>query len=138
MPQHFENTHIKTKTYSHKQSRYDNVPMLPCRKLLLAQTNSVAEFYSKLREAVGSHTSVFNTSAISLTNYKTDSFIVGMTTQRILSETPDTNMSGTSTKAGDLLRFVVNNVNANVDTAHVVMNYDLIIQISEEGVSVFD
>ena len=40
MPERFVNNPIKTKSWTHTQSKYDNVCKLPCRKLLLAQTNS--------------------------------------------------------------------------------------------------
>ena len=38
--QQFVNHEVQTKKFKHTQSKFDNVCKLPCRKLLLAQTNS--------------------------------------------------------------------------------------------------
>ena len=96
------------------------------------------EYWFKLLEAIGIHSSMFTNSAITLSDYKDDSWIIGVNLQKVLSEDPAGNYSGTSTKMGDLLTFRTKNIATSLDTAYVTLVYDGILSLSEESVSVFD
>ena len=99
---------------------------------------TIPEYWFRLLEAIGIHSSVFTNSAITLADYKGDSWIIGVNLQKVLSEDPNGNYSGTSTKMGDLLTFRTKNIATSLDTAYVTLAYDGILQVSEEGCAVFD
>ena len=103
-----------------------------------AALQTIPEYWFKLLEAIGIHSSVFTSSAISLSDYKDDSWIIGINLQKVLSDDPSGNYSGTSTKMGDLLTFRTKNIATSLDTAYVTLAYDGILSISEESVSVYD
>ena len=99
---------------------------------------TIPEYWFRLLEAIGIHSSVFTNSAITLADYKGDSWIIGVNLQKVLSEDPNGNYSGTSTKMGDLLTFRTKNIATSIDTAYVTLAYDGILNVSEEGCAVFD
>ena len=99
---------------------------------------SIAEYYHQMIMAAGNHVSVLATHAISLAGYTTDSFIVGVNLERVLSDDPGGNTSGISTRQGDLLSFRTKNTAATIDTCWTVLAFDMITQIGESGVEVFD
>ena len=100
--------------------------------------DSLPEFWQKLQSAVGSHTSILSHSAVDLQGFKTDRFIVGIGLQKVLSDTDVSNLSGVSTKTGSLLSLRSANSASNIDVAFVVGNYDLLVQVSSEGVMCYD
>ena len=100
--------------------------------------DSLPEFWQKLQSAVGSHTSILSHSAIDLQGYKTDRFIAALGLQKVLSDTDVSNLSGVSTKTGSLLSLRSANSASNIDVCFVVGNYDLLVQISDQGVECYD
>ena len=102
--------------------------------------SSVPEFFMRLKTATGTHVSPFHNTAMTLTNYTSDSFIVGIDLEKVLSDDPSPvgNFSGYSTKAGDLLTVRTSNSAAAIDTTYLMLQYSAILQISEEGCVTFD
>ena len=100
--------------------------------------SSIAEYWFKLQEGIGSHTSTLHTNAISLADYTGDSFVIGISLEKVLSDHPDGNFSGISTKQGDLMSFRCKNISTSIDTAVLTIQFDSILQISEEGCTLFD
>ena len=96
------------------------------------------EYYWNLQQAIGTHQSVFHSNSIDLTDYLTDSFVIGMNLTKVQSEDGSDNFSAISTKQGDLLSFRTRNLNANIDQAWCILEYSMLLQVSEEGCSVFD
>ena len=102
------------------------------------ELKTLPEYWFKLLEAIGIHSSVFTSSAITIDKYTDDSWVIGINLQKVLSESGETAYAGTSTKMGDLLTFRTKNIATALDTAYVTLAYDGILQISEEGCQVFD
>ena len=102
--------------------------------------SSVPEFWTKLEQCVGTHTSVYATNAISLAGYTSDSFVVGLNLQRVMSDDPSGagNYSGTSSKSGSLLSARSANSTTAIDTAYLTLSFDVILSISESGCEVYD
>ena len=99
---------------------------------------TIPEYWWNLQQAIGTHQSAFHTNAIELTDYLTDSFVVGLNLEKVSSDNADDVFSGLSTKMGDLATFRTKNVSTSVDTCWTTMQYSMIVQISEAGVEVFD
>ena len=100
--------------------------------------SSLPEFWQKLQSAVGSHTSILSHSAIDLTGYKSDQFIAAIGMQKVLGDSEHSNFSGLSSKTGSLISIRSANSTSNIDQCYIVLNHDLIVQVSESGVEVFD
>ena len=100
--------------------------------------NYLPEFWAKLQSTVGSHTSILTHSAIDLTGYKSDRFIAALSLQKVLADTEISNFSGVSSKSGSLLSLRTANSAADIDVCFVVIHHDLVVQISDSGVEVFD
>ena len=100
--------------------------------------SSIPEYWYKLMEATGNHSSILSSSAISLTGYTSDSFVAALTLEKILSDDPQGSFAGISTKMGDLITVRCSNIAATVNECWTVIAYDGILQLSEDGVAVFD
>jgi hypothetical protein len=102
------------------------------------ELKTIPEYWHRLLEAIGIHSSVFTTSAISLTEYLGDSFCIGINLQKVLSEDGKSNYSGKSTKMGDLVSLRCKNIATSLDTCWVTLVYDGILNLSEESAAVYD
>ena len=100
--------------------------------------SSVPEFWDKLQQAIGSHTSILTHSAIDLDSYKTDQFVAGINFQRVLADSDVTNFAGISSKSGSLLSLRTRNSASNISDCFIVIHHDLIITISDAGIEVYD
>jgi hypothetical protein len=98
---------------------------------------TIPEYWWNLQQAIGTHQSAFHTNAIELTDYLTDSFVVGLNLDKVTSDSENSVFSGVSTKMGDLLTFQTKNVSTSVDTVWTTLQYEMIVQISESGVELF-
>lgn len=107
---------------------------------------SRAEMWPRLLAAAGNHTSVLATTAIDIGNnaYAAGEFIVGISTQKVLSDTAETNLSGVSSKSGDQLTIRTSGVASGppaanyVNEAFVCIQFDNLLVISDEGVRNFN
>ena len=110
----------------------------PVRLPAWGSLQTIPEYWFSLQEAIGTHASVFHTNAIQLTDYLTDSFVVGMNLTKVSSESGEDLFAGISTKQGDLLTFRTKNVSTNVDTVWTTLRYSMLVNISQDGVEVFE
>ena len=102
------------------------------------ELKTLPEYWHRLLEAIGIHASVFTSSAISLTDFTADSFVIGINLQKVLSDDGKSNYSGKSTKMGDLVSLRCKNIATSIDTCWVTLVYDGILTLSEEAAAVFD
>jgi len=107
-----------------------NFPEMPVR--------SLAESFYQLKKALGIHSSAFHSIDIDGAKYRTDHFIIGIDTEKIL----EAGFTGLNTRAGDLM--VIRAKGANSDMAtwcnamYVLLHTDNILEIRDSGSQVFD
>jgi len=108
---------------------------------------SVSESFYQLLKCMGILNSSFHSIDINSKNYYTYKYIVGIDLEKVL----EAGYTGLSTKAGDLMTIKTKclspdtaataDVHANMFNAtqmHVILHADAILQISDNGVSVFE
>ena len=102
---------------------------------------SVSESMSQLRKTMGIHQTPFHSIDISPEEYRNYKFICGIDTEKVL----EAGFTGLNTRAGDLMTIKVKPVNSGLYGSvsdptkfHTVLHADLIIEIRDQGVSVFD
>jgi hypothetical protein len=97
--------------------------------------NSRAEFFYRLRMAMGIHGSSAHSMNITSHGYASDKFVIGLDLERALQA----GYSGISTKAGSLISLQLENAGAtatDIDSAHVVCQFDALLRIKDSGVEV--
>ena len=91
-----------------------------------------------MKKSLGIHGSAFHSIDINAIKYRTDHFIIGIDTERILEAC----FSGLNTRAGDLMVIRAKGANADLATwcnaMYVVLHTDQILEIRDSGSQVFD
>ena len=102
---------------------------------------SLSESYAQLKKCLGILGSNFHSVSISPLQYRTDHFIIGCDTEKALQA----GFTGLNTRQGDLLSVKVKPVDKSTlvkekmpDTMYIVLHSDQIMEISDQGVQVFD
>jgi hypothetical protein len=102
---------------------------------------SLAETFYQLKKSLGIHGSAFHSIDINAIKYRTDHFIVGIDTEKVL----EAGFTGLNTRAGDLMIIRVKGANAELDSRtlwcnamYVVLHVDNILEIRDTGCQVFD
>ena len=96
---------------------------------------SLAEAFYQLRKSLGLH-SVNALMAISAGEYRTDKFVIGIDTEKVLGAS----FSGYNSKASDLTVLRLKPAYANTITTagnlklHYVLHYDSIVQVNDQGI----
>ena len=108
-----------------------NFPEFPVR--------SLAETMYQLKKALGIHGSAFHSLSFSPEQYRTDHFIIGIDTEKIL----EAGFTGINTRSGDLMIVRGKFSNSNDTTAwassvYITMHSDNILEIRDTGCQVFD
>jgi hypothetical protein len=97
---------------------------------------SVSESYYQLLKCVGTLDSAYMDIDISAQNYRNLKFVIGLDLEKVLQA----GFTGINTKAGDLLTVKTKSL-ATTDNAtmmHIILHADMILNISDNGVSVYD
>ncbi len=101
----------------------------------------MSESYAQLKKCLGILGSNFHSVSISPLQYRTDHFIIGCDTEKALQA----GFTGLNTRQGDLLSVKVKPVDKSTllkekmpDTMYVVLHSDQVMEISDQGVQVFD
>ena len=102
---------------------------------------SLSESYAQLKKCLGILGSNFHSVSISPLQYRTDHFIIGCDTEKALQA----GFTGLNTRQGDLLSIKVKAMDKSTlttskmpDTMYIVLHSDQIMEISDQGVQVFD
>ena len=100
---------------------------------------SLAETFYQFKKSLGIHGSAFHSVSITPKQYRTDHFIIGIDTEKVL----EAGFTGLNTKAGDLMVVRGKYANSNSLTAwcnsvYVIMHTDNILEIRDTGAQVFD
>ena len=100
---------------------------------------SLAESFYQLKKSLGIHGSAFHSLSITPEQYRTDHFIIGIDTEKIL----EAGFTGLNTRSGDLM--VVRGKYANRSSSdpwatsiYMVLHTDQILEIRDSGCQVFD
>ncbi len=102
---------------------------------------SLSESYAQLKKCLGILGSNFHSVSISPLQYRTDHFIIGCDTEKALQA----GFTGLNTRQGDLLSVKVKPVHKSTllkeqmpDTMYICLHSDQVMEISDQGVQVFD
>ena len=102
---------------------------------------SISESFSQLKKCLGILGSNFHSVSITPLQYRNNSFIIGIDTEKALGAS----YTGINTRSGDLLSVRVKAQDKSVLTAdkmpdqmHVILHSDCVLEIADNGVSVFD
>ena len=102
---------------------------------------SISEAFAQLKKTLGIIGSNFHSTSVSPLQYRTDHFIIGTDTEKTLQA----GFTGSDTRQRDLLSIKMKAVSKSVltsakmpDTMYVVLHSDQIMEISDQGVQVFD
>ena len=102
---------------------------------------SLSESYAQLKKCLGILGSNFHSVSTSPLQYRTDHFIIGCDTEKALQA----GFTGLNTRQGDLLSVKVKPVDKSTlvkeqmpDTMYIALHSDRIMEISDQGVQVFD
>ena len=102
---------------------------------------SLSESYAQLKKCLGILGSNFHSVSISPLQYRTDHFIIGCDTEKALQA----GFTGLNTRQGDLLSIKIKAMDKSTlstskmpDTMYIVLHSDQIMEISDQGVQVFD
>jgi hypothetical protein len=100
---------------------------------------SLAESFYQLKKALGIHGSAFHSLSITAKQFRTDHFILGIDTEKIL----EAGFTGLNTRSGDLM--VVRGKYANTNDAtgwcssiYMILHTDQILEIRDTGCQVYD
>ena len=102
---------------------------------------SVSESFAQLKKCLGIMGSNFHSVSLSPLQYRNDKFIIGCDTEKALQA----GFTGLNTRQGDLLSIKLKAMDKAVlvkekmpDTMFIVLHSDQIMEISDQGVQVFD
>jgi len=100
---------------------------------------SMAETFYQLKKALGIHGSAFHSLSITPKQYRTDHFIVGVDTEKIL----EAGFTGLNTRSGDLMVVRGKFANSNDATGwcnsiYMILHTDQILEIRDTGCQVYD
>ena len=99
---------------------------------------SLAETFYQLKKSLGVHGSAFHSVAISPIQYRNDHFIIGVDTERIL----EAGFTGLNTRAGDLVLIRAKGANPAMtqwaNSIYIILHCDMILEIRDVGITVFD
>ena len=100
---------------------------------------SLAETFYQLKKALGIHGSAFHSLSITPKQYRTDHFIVGVDTEKIL----EAGFTGLNTRSGDLMVVRGKFANSNDATGwcnsiYMILHTDQILEIRDTGCQVYD
>jgi hypothetical protein len=97
--------------------------------------DSIGGMWNAMLQCIGKSNQSWSPVNIKGYEYCSNKHIMGMCLQRV----PGGFSTGLSTRAGDLVRVQLNNIDPTyVDTALLIMSHDVIIELREQGVQVFD
>jgi hypothetical protein len=96
--------------------------------------DSTQESWHRLSVAQQMHVGK-DTFAISAYQYRTDKFITAMNFERALIEAAHT---GVNTRAGSQLTFNIRGLPATINTIHVVLHFEVAVNVSAAGIEVLD
>jgi hypothetical protein len=100
---------------------------------------SLAETFYQLKKSLGVHGSAFHSLSITPEQYRTDHFIIGIDTEKIL----EAGFTGLNTRSGDLMIVRGKYANASITNAfansiYMILHTDQILEIRDSGCQVFD
>ena len=101
---------------------------------------SLANTFSELKKSVGILGSNFHSVSITPKQYRNDHFVIGIDTESALGAS----FTGKSLRSGDLLSVRVKPLSSTVTSlmmpkqVHITLHADMVAEISDSGVSVFD
>ena len=100
---------------------------------------SIAETFYQLKKALGIQGSAFHSLSFTPVQYRTDHFIIGVDTEKIL----EAGFTGLNTRSGDLMIVRGKYANSNDSTTwansiYMVLHTDQILEIRDTGCQVFD
>lgn len=101
---------------------------------------SLAETFYQLKKSLGIHGSAFHSLSITPEQYRTDHFIIGIDTEKIL----EAGFTGLNTRSGDLMivrgKYANSNVSSPVwaSSIYMILHTDQILEIRDTGCQVFD
>jgi len=102
---------------------------------------SVSESFAQLKKCLGIMGSNFHSVSLSPLQYRNDHFIIGCDTEKALQA----GFTGLNTRQGDLLSIKLKAMDKSVltalkmpDTMFIVLHSDQVMEISDQGVQVFD
>jgi len=100
---------------------------------------SLAESFYQLKKALGIHGSAFHSLSITAKQVRTDHFILGIDTEKIL----EAGFTGLNTRSGDLMVVRGKYANTNDSTSwcssiYMILHTDQILEIRDTGCSVYD
>jgi len=98
---------------------------------------STQESFYQLRKCLGVHASSFHSIDISPIEYKSTKYIVGIDTEKVLSA----GFTGLNTKAGDLMTVKFNRMptdNTAPDKMYIILHADIVMNIRDTGVEIFE
>ena len=100
---------------------------------------SLAETFYQLKKALGIQGSAFHSLSFTPVQYRTDHFIIGVDTEKIL----EAGFTGLNTRSGDLMIVRGKYANSNDSTVwansiYMVLHTDQILEIRDTGCQVFD
>ena len=98
---------------------------------------STQESFYQLRKCLGVQASTFHSIDISPIEYRKTKYIVGIDTEKVLSA----GFTGLNTKSGDLMTIKFNRMPIDItapDKMYVILHADMIMNIRDRGVEVFE
>jgi hypothetical protein len=97
---------------------------------------SISESYYQLLKCVGTLDSSYMGIDISAENYRNLKYVIGLDLEKVLQA----GFTGINTKAGDLLTVKTKSRStvSNATMMHIILHADMILNISDNGVAVFD
>ena len=100
---------------------------------------SLAETFYQLKKALGIHGSAFHSISVTPEQYRTDHFVIGIDTEKIL----EAGFTGLNTRSGDLMivrgKYANSNDSATWATSiYMILHTDQILEIRDTGCQVFD
>ena len=99
----------------------------------------MAEHFYQLRKTLGIHSTNFHSCDITDDTYRNNNFIIGVDTEKVLAA----GFTGLNTKAGDLMTVKVINQPGVIaaelpNTIYIVLHSDMVMNIRDTGVEVFE
>jgi hypothetical protein len=99
---------------------------------------SLAECFYQLKKSLGIHGSAYHSVDINSIKYRTDHFIVGIDTEKVL----DASFTGYNSRMGDLMVIRCKGANSDIATwcnaMYVVLHTDQILEIRDVGSLIYD
>ena len=98
----------------------------------------MSESFYQLRKCLGYHQTNFHSVDITADAYSRGKFIIALDTEKVLAA----GFTGLNTKAGDLMTIKLNSITSNPNywpsKIHAILHADMILNIRDTGVEVFD